>query len=390
MSKESSSPLLELRNLSKHFGGDTVLSGVDLKLEEGTVTALIGKSGSGKTVLLKCIAGLLQPDDGEIYFEGETLRGEGATKRARHRWSSRMSYLFQGDALFSSLTAWENVALPLREGPPMAKSEMADRVGALFEKLDLGAMGSKYPGELSGGMRRRVALARALVMEPRVVLFDEPTTGLDPVRRNAVLEMIYRDRERFGFTALVVSHDVPECLYISDRVAILNQGRIETEGRPTDLDLTDPALQAGASFLENERDLVFNLAGVSGIEALESSWSQLVQEHDQLLLLQFPAGAEVMSDLILPSAIRNTIALVQDVGKRSQVFGLSRRELLVGVKANDLGGLLDPHPGDQVSDEKVVIRVRPADDHLSKEEALAALRQAPPQGCRSGQKQFNS
>lgn len=376
MSEESRQPLLELRNLSKRFGEDAVLSGVDLTLEEGTVTALIGKSGSGKTVLLKCIAGLLQPDEGEIRFEGDTLRGKGATRRARQRWSSRMSYLFQGDALFSSMTAWENVALPLREGPPLAKKEMADRVGALFEKLDLGAIGSKYPGELSGGMRRRVALARALVMDPSVVLFDEPTTGLDPIRRNAVLEMIYRDRERFGFTALVVSHDVPECLYISDRVAILNQGRIETSCRPTELDLADPALQAGASFLENERDLVFALSGVSPADTLETSWAQLIAKHDHLLLLQFPSGAEVTSDLTLPSLIRETIATVQKAESSSPVIGLSRREILVGVQENDLKRICSSSASGQTAE--VVLRIQPTDENLSREETLAALRRASP------------
>lgn len=332
---DAPTPLLEIRGLAKGFPGEAVLTDIHLAIPEGTVTTLIGKSGSGKTVLLKCIAGLMEPDRGEILFQGEPIHDASARKGSkRARWVSSMSYLFQGDALFSSLTAWENVALPLREGPPMNRQTMRDRVGRLFDSLDLGAVESKYPGELSGGMRRRVALARALVTNPEIVLFDEPTTGLDPLRRNAVLELILKDREQFGFTALVVSHDVPECLYISDQVALLENGRVVT-GAPWEL-FSDRLDAASLPFLENEQDLIHRVARVQTRQALEEAFPRWRETYATLVLVSIPeTGARrgLAGELALPSALRQLRRTLQaGAEETSPLYGLTKREYVFGAK----------------------------------------------------------
>jgi phospholipid/cholesterol/gamma-HCH transport system ATP-binding protein len=197
------------------------------------VTTIIGKSGIGKSVFLKCIANLIAPDGGEILLDGVAM---GSNRRGADQTEGfSFSYMFQNNALFDSLTAFENVALPLREAVGLSAAEVAARVNELLEQLDLAEAGSRYPAELSGGMQKRVALARALVTKPEVVLFDEPTTGLDPERKFGVFDMIADYRERFGFTALLVSHDIPEVFEISDKVAWLDDGKIRFFGDPSGL-----------------------------------------------------------------------------------------------------------------------------------------------------------
>ncbi len=228
-----SESFLQIRGLKKHFGDKRVLDGVELDIARASVTTIIGKSGIGKSVLLKCIANLMIPDAGEILLDGSSIRLN--RKRADQEGGFTFSYMFQNNALFDSLTASENVALPLREAMGMTASEAKGKVAELFELLDLTEAGARYPAELSGGMQKRVALARALVTNPEVVLFDEPTTGLDPERKFGVFDMIADYRERFGFTALLVSHDIPEVFEISDRVAWLDDGRIRFFGDPSEL-----------------------------------------------------------------------------------------------------------------------------------------------------------
>lgn len=218
----SAGKTLQLRGLSKAFGSQVVLDAIDLDIPLGTHTTVIGKSGIGKSVLLKCIAGLLPPDAGSVSIDGDG----GAPPCA---------YMFQQNALFDSLTVAENVALPLREAGKARKAEISRRVSALLEQLDLQASAGKYPAEISGGMQKRVALARALITNPAIILFDEPTTGLDPQRKFSVFEMIRRYRERFGFTVLMVSHDVPEVFAITDQVAWLDAGKIKFWGGPSEL-----------------------------------------------------------------------------------------------------------------------------------------------------------
>lgn len=236
---------LNIRGLKKHFGEKRVLDGVDLEVGEASVTTVIGKSGIGKSVLLKCIAGLLVPDGGQIELNGKPI--SGGELRPSGEGSLVFSYMFQNNALFDSLTAFENIALPLREATALSSGEIRERVEAILEQVELTEAAARYPGELSGGMKKRVALARALITKPQVVLFDEPTTGLDPERKFSVFEMIADYRERFGFTALLVSHDIPEVFEISDRVAWLDEGRIRFFGPPSDLD--SEATSALAGFL---------------------------------------------------------------------------------------------------------------------------------------------
>lgn len=223
--------LLKVRGLRKHFGSVKVLDGIDLDVERGCVTTIVGKSGTGKSVFLKCLAGILEPDAGKIQSEGKPFIS-GRKKEG----SLRFSYMFQNNALFDSLTAFENVALPLREKSGTDSKEIREKVVSLLEQLDMRDSLNRYPGELSGGMQKRVAFARALVTDPELVLFDEPTTGLDPERKFGIFDLIAEYRERFGFTALLVSHDIPEVFQISDRVAWLEGGKVGFFGTPEEFE----------------------------------------------------------------------------------------------------------------------------------------------------------
>jgi phospholipid/cholesterol/gamma-HCH transport system ATP-binding protein len=219
---------LEVVGLEKGFDGHAVLKGVDLRVPRGSIFTVLGPSGTGKSVLLKCIGNILSPDSGRLVFECRSLNDPAA----REDFRKRCSFLFQGNALFDSLTALENVALPLEQTTNLGKQEIRERSLEALRQLEMEDFAERHPGRLSGGMQKRLALARAIVTQPEIVLFDEPTAGLDPLRRNAVFSMIAKYQRRFRFTALVVTHDVPEALAASDRVALLNQGRIAFEGTP--------------------------------------------------------------------------------------------------------------------------------------------------------------
>jgi len=223
-------PMIEIRGLAKAFAGQPVLRGVDMTVPEGVVTAVIGKSGEGKSVLLKHIIGLLKPDSGDILFQGKALSEVDAA--ARRAFRRRCSYMFQNMALFDSLTVFDNIALPLRETAKAPEDEVAEKVGTMASRLELTGILAKFPSQISGGMQKRVALARALVTEPGLVLFDEPTTGLDPIRKAAVLALIDQSRREFGFTAVLVSHDIPDVFHVSGHLAMLDAGRIVWEGPP--------------------------------------------------------------------------------------------------------------------------------------------------------------
>lgn len=243
-------PMIEIRGLTKAFAGQAVLRGVDMTVPEGEVTAVIGKSGEGKSVLLKHIIGLLAQDSGDILFQGEALSAMSrAERRALRR---RCSYMFQNMALFDSMTIFDNIALPLRETERLPEARVSERVRGMAERLELVPTLAKFPSQLSGGMQKRVALARALVTEPRLVLFDEPTTGLDPIRKAAVLALIDQSRRQFGFTALLVSHDIPDVFEVAGHVAMLDGGRIVFEGSPEAImAATDPVVRR---FLAGEPD----------------------------------------------------------------------------------------------------------------------------------------
>jgi phospholipid/cholesterol/gamma-HCH transport system ATP-binding protein len=230
-------PLIEFKDVTKRFGPRTVLDRVNLQIYEGQVTTIIGLSGSGKSVLLKHIIGLLKPDEGAILFKGKPL----TTMKKKEKAASlaQISYMFQDNALFDSMTVHENIALPLRETTNLENAEIDFRVTARIEQSELSDAADKYPSELSGGMQKRAALARALVTDPKIVLFDEPTSGQDPVRKNAILSMIAQYQRKFGFTAVLVSHEIPDVYFISNRILALYDRAIVFQGTPEELENFD-------------------------------------------------------------------------------------------------------------------------------------------------------
>ncbi|MCG8636973.1 MAG: ATP-binding cassette domain-containing protein [Desulfobacterales bacterium] len=223
-----SHPFIQLIDLYKSFDRNPVLKGVNLSIHQGEITAVIGKSGTGKSVLLKHIIGLLTQDSGDLLIKGESL-GD-MSKKNRQGFHKEISYMFQDNALFDFLNVYENIALPLTEKRPEPGPDIPEKVNEKMQVLGLEGTEKKYPSQLSGGMRKRVALARALVTDPKAVLFDEPTTGLDPVRRNNIHNMIAEYQRQFGFTAVIVSHDIPEIFEITQHIAMLDNGKIIFEG----------------------------------------------------------------------------------------------------------------------------------------------------------------
>jgi phospholipid/cholesterol/gamma-HCH transport system ATP-binding protein len=222
----SQPPLVRVNGLRKSFGDLQVLSGVDFEVEKGGIVSILGKSGTGKSVLLKCVVGLLQFDSGEIFYEGKLLAGRA--RRAELR--ERSSYVFQHNALFDSSTVLENAIIPLRALGKGSPKEWHERARGVLDRLELLGAANRYPEELSGGMQKRLAVARALVTDPDVVFFDEPTAGLDPIRRNAVFEMITQLQRERQFTAVVVTHDVQEALLVSSRIIWLDDGKVRFLG----------------------------------------------------------------------------------------------------------------------------------------------------------------
>ncbi|MCF6291331.1 MAG: ATP-binding cassette domain-containing protein [Desulfobacterales bacterium] len=220
--------LIKFENVSKSFGSKQVLDRVNLEIFDNQTTTIIGKSGSGKSVLLKHIIGLLNPDEGVISFRGKPLTAMG--RRDWDEYRSQISFCFQNNALFDSLTVFENIALPLRKTTRLSHREVDAKVFARLEQMELIEVPDKYPADLSGGMQKRVALARALITDPGIVLFDEPTTGQDPIRKNAILGMIAQYQKKFGFTTIMISHELPDVFFISDRILVLYDKKIVFQG----------------------------------------------------------------------------------------------------------------------------------------------------------------
>lgn len=217
--------MIRVLDVHKGFGGQQVLKGVNLEITAGKITTIVGTSGCGKTVLLKHLNALLLPDRGEVIVDGIDITKLG--QRELYEIRCRFGVLFQGAALLDSMTIFDNVAFPLKEKTEMNETQIRKKVEDRLDQVGLEGMGYKYPGELSGGMKKRAGLARALVMDPEIVLFDEPTTGLDPVLATGIHQLIARTQKTFGFTGIVVSHTIPQVFGISDYVAILANGIIE-------------------------------------------------------------------------------------------------------------------------------------------------------------------
>ena len=242
--------MIRVEGLAKSFGRQAVLRGVDLEMPTGSITVIIGRSGGGKSVFLKHLLGLLRPDAGHVLVDGAevtSLRG-----RALDEVRRRYGVVFQGGALFDSMSCVENVAFPLREKLRLPRAEMDKRVEAALAQVGLEGIGAKYPAEISGGMRKRVAIARALVIEPEIVFFDEPTTGLDPILVNTIHRLIKDLHRRFRFTAVMVSHEIPEIFEIADRVAMLHQGRIVEVGPPAAIQQSETRVVR--QFIQGEPD----------------------------------------------------------------------------------------------------------------------------------------
>lgn len=220
--------MIKVEGLRKAFRGQPVLRGVDLEVPDGSVTVIIGRSGGGKSVFLKHLLGLIRPDAGRVIIDGVDLTE--LSGRAVDRVRQRYGVVFQGGALFDSMTCAENVAFPLREKTRLRRAEIARRVATALAQVGLEDVDAKYPEEISGGMRKRVAIARALVTEPEIVFFDEPTTGLDPILVNSIHRLIADLHRRHRFTAVMVSHEIPEIFEIADTVAMLHDGRIVEVG----------------------------------------------------------------------------------------------------------------------------------------------------------------
>ena len=223
-------PILRLVGVDKILDGKKVLDNVDLDIPRNRITAIIGLSGAGKSVLLKHMIGLLKPDRGQVLLDGMDLFH--LSREELYETRRRFGMLFQSGALFDSLDVFENVAFPLREKTRLGEAQIRERVQVILRKVGLEGAGEKFPDELSGGMVRRVALARAMVMDPEIILFDEPTTGLDPIIRNSILNLICRTFHDHKFTMVMISHDIPDIFHWCHHVVVLHGGKVIEAGPP--------------------------------------------------------------------------------------------------------------------------------------------------------------
>jgi len=233
-------PAIDLVGLAKTFDGNQVLRGVDLTVRPGESLTIIGGSGTGKSVLLRLIIGLMKPDAGQIRLEGINIVPLRETELLQVR--RRIGMVFQGSALFDSLSVGENVAFALREHTTSSEAEIVARVREALDLVGLGAIEGMDPADLSGGMKKRVAVARAIALPPSVLLYDEPTTGLDPTNVEKITDLILELKTKIGVTSVVVTHDMPSALKVSDRVAMLHQGQIAAVGTPEEIQRTHDSL----------------------------------------------------------------------------------------------------------------------------------------------------
>lgn len=235
--------MIEVRQLTKRFGSQTILDRVDLRIESGESAVIIGRSGGGKSVLLKHLVGLLQPDSGEVIVDGESIVGKNERELLRVR--EKFGMVFQGAALFDSMTVAENVAFPLqRKKNKFTAADIEKKVAAALDMVDLPATQNKKPAELSGGMRKRVGLARAIIYEPQILVYDEPTTGLDPIMSDSIDHLIIRVRDQLKVTSVVVTHDMRSARRVGNKVFLLHAKQIYAHGTPEEIFAsTDPIVR---------------------------------------------------------------------------------------------------------------------------------------------------
>ncbi len=237
-----SAPMIAVRGLKKRIGAQEILRGVDIRVGTGETLVIIGRSGGGKSVLLKNIIGLMQPDEGEIWIDGQNIIGLRERQLASIR--RKVGILFQGGALFDSMTVEENIAFPLREAGERNLQVIAQKIAEMLEVIELEGQQKKMPVNLSGGMKKRVGLARAIINRPSCILYDEPTAGLDPVVSDSINRLIRRLQERFHVTSVVVTHDMKSAFHIGDHIAYLHEGRIYFYGTPAEIQASpDPLIQ---------------------------------------------------------------------------------------------------------------------------------------------------
>ena len=225
--------MIEVRSLVKKIGPQEILRGVDLDVARGDTLAIIGRSGGGKSVLLKHLIGLMRPDAGEIWIEGQNIIGMSEWRLASIR--QKVGILFQGSALFDSMTVAENIAFPLREAGERDPKVLRAKVSEMLEVMELQGQEEKMPVNLSGGMKKRVGLARSIIRQPSCILYDEPTSGLDPVVSDSINKLIRRLQKRLGVTSIVVTHDMKNAFHVADHIAYLHDGRIYFHGTPEEL-----------------------------------------------------------------------------------------------------------------------------------------------------------
>jgi phospholipid/cholesterol/gamma-HCH transport system ATP-binding protein len=250
--------MIKLDDIYKSFGDKNVLQGFSLEVNEGETMVIIGYSGSGKSVAIKHIVGLLFPDRGTVFVDG--LEVPELPREQLYDLRGRIGYVFQFAALFDSLTVGENVAMALRKERTMSEREIAERVSESLALVDLPDTELKYPAELSGGMRKRVGIARAIAKRPKYILYDEPTTGLDPVTSAVIDELMIRMRERLGVTSVVITHDMRSAYSVGTRIAMLYEGKVRQVGTVTEIQQsTDPVVR---QFVEGKPTLDAVLAGV--------------------------------------------------------------------------------------------------------------------------------
>ena len=240
--QRDAAPMIAVRGLKKRIGAQEILRGVEMSVATGETLVIIGRSGGGKSVLLKNLIGLMQPDAGEIWIDGQNIIGLDERHLAGIR--RKVGILFQGGALFDSMTVEENIAFPLWEAGERDPRVIAEKIGEMLEVVELEGQEKKMPVNLSGGMKKRVGLARAIISRPSCILYDEPTAGLDPVVSDSINRLIRRLQERFHVTSVVVTHDMKNAFHVGDHIAYLHEGRIYFYGTPAEIQASpDPLIQ---------------------------------------------------------------------------------------------------------------------------------------------------